>query len=261
MMVYSHIARRPRLFTLAQKLAALGIWIASPVNGYVRLPAFTGWGYSKDLPRFAGRTFRERFVESPLEDKGMQRGRYTGTQEPVGETKTEQPPLDKDARISKFMEELRKVNGNVICLAPHELKPNVIKFLKTRGINQIHLEPYVLDENLLQDAGISVQHTPGPETRVGLTKAICGLADTGSILIADGEGNPLQASLLPEIHIAVLNVSDILPSMADAMMLPIVRQSKAAVFITGPSRTADIEMSLTIGMHGPREVQVFLVDG
>ena len=96
-----------------------------------------------------------------------------------------------------------------------------------------------------------------PQILVGVTNAICGLADTGSILIVDGEGDPLKASLLTEIHIAVLRESDILPSLADAVHL--TRQSKAAVFITGPSRTADIEMSLTIGMHGSGEVHVFLV--
>jgi L-lactate dehydrogenase complex protein LldG len=91
-----------------------------------------------------------------------------------------------------------------------------------------------------------------------VTKAVCGLADTGSILEADGEGFPLHASLLPEVHIAILKKSVILPSLEEAMNL--VRETKAAVFITGPSRTADIEMTLTIGVHGPGELQVFLVD-
>jgi L-lactate dehydrogenase complex protein LldG len=116
-----------------------------------------------------------------------------------------------------------------------------------------------LDETLLQKSGIIVSHAPDPSLRVGVTKAICGLADTGSVLMVDGEGDPLQASLLPQIHIAVLYTSNIFPSLADAMSLPIVRQSKAAVVVTGPSRTADIEMSLTIGMHGPGEVHVLLV--
>jgi len=92
-----------------------------------------------------------------------------------------------------------------------------------------------------------------------VTKAVCGLADTGSIVIVDGEGNPLQASLLPRVHIVVLCASSILPTLADAMRLPILQQSRAAVVITGPSRTADIEMSLTIGMHGPGELHVFLM--
>jgi L-lactate utilization protein LutC len=135
----------------------------------------------------------------------------------------------------------------------------VIDFLKAHQIDRIHLEPNVLDEMFLQKSDITISHMPDAELRVGVTKAICGLADTGSFLIADGEGNPLQASLLPQIHLAVLCTSDILPSLADAMTLPPIRQSRAVVVVTGPSRTADIEMSLTIGMHGPGEVHVFLV--
>ncbi len=117
----------------------------------------------------------------------------------------------------------------------------------------------MLDEDPFSKAGITISHAPDPALRVGVTKAVCGLADTGSVLIADGDGNPLQASLLPEIHIVVLCTSQILPSLSDALTLPVLRQSRAAVVVTGPSRTADIEMSLTIGMHGPGEVCVFLV--
>lgn len=107
-------------------------------------------------------------------------------------------------------------------------------------------------------AGIGFTHEPDPGLLVGVTKAICGLADTGSILEAEGPGSPLHASLLPEIHIAILSRSAILPSLPDAM--PLVRDRERAVFITGPSRTADIEMTLTIGVHGPGEIIVFLVE-
>ncbi len=166
---------------------------------------------------------------------------------------------DTSALVSLFTEELTKVNGNTIRTNKTDLTSQVIDFLKSRGVDSIHLEPNVLDELALEKAGITVSHEPDAALRVGVTKAICGLADTGSILIADGEGNPLQASLLPRIHVAVLCTADILPSLADAMTLPAVRQSGSAVVITGPSRTADIEMSLTIGMHGPGELHVFLV--
>ena len=132
----------------------------------------------------------------------------------------------------------------------------IIEFLETHGINKIHLEPHTLDENLLREANIDFTHEPDPQILVGVTKAVCGLADTGSVLIVDGEGDPLKASLLPEIHIAILKSSDIFPSLPDAM--PLVKDSSAAVFITGPSRTADIEMTLTIGVHGPKEIHVFL---
>ena len=135
----------------------------------------------------------------------------------------------------------------------------IIELLRARQINSIHLEPNTLDESLLKAADITFTHAPDPGIKVGVTKAVCGLADTGSVLIVDGEGSPLQASLLPEIHIAILQTSKILPSLENAM--PLVRDSKAAVFISGPSRTADIEMTLTIGVHGPGELHVLLVDG
>jgi L-lactate dehydrogenase complex protein LldF len=61
MQIYSRVARGPRLFSLSQKLAALGTHLVAPFHDYVKLPAFTGWGYSKDLPRFAGKTFRDRW--------------------------------------------------------------------------------------------------------------------------------------------------------------------------------------------------------
>jgi L-lactate dehydrogenase complex protein LldF len=259
LLAYSFVARNSRMFRLSQKLAALGTWLVSPFSDYVRLPAFTGWGYSKDLPRFAGKTFRERFVRLEGGEIRTQVDKYTGIKVQVEKSREEQLSLDRRSLISQFTEELAKVNGNVICTSANELTQNVIDFLRTREIDQIHLEPHVLDEIALEKAGITVHHTPDPMIRVGVTKAVCGLADTGSILVADGEGHPLQASLLPQIHIAVLHEADILPSLANAMTLPIIRESRAAVVITGPSRTADIEMSLTIGMHGPGEVHVFLV--
>jgi L-lactate dehydrogenase complex protein LldG len=196
-------------------------------------------------------------VELPVKT-GTLVNRNTVTQV-ADEESTKEPAHDRNALVSLFTEELTKVNGNVIRTNPYEVTNKIIDFLKSRKISQIHLEPGALDESVLEKAGIMISHAPDAALRVGVTKAVCGLADTGSILIADGEGDPLQASLLPQIHIAVLCASDILPSLVDAMSLPIVSQSRASVIITGPSRTADIEMSLTIGMHGPGEVHVFLV--
>jgi L-lactate dehydrogenase complex protein LldF len=259
--IYSLVARSPRLFAVSQRLAALGSRLVSPFSDYVRLPALTGWGYSKDLPRFAGKTFRDRFVGLQVNTyTSTQVDRYTGKQA-RNEEHTKEPMVpDREALVALFTQELTKVSGNVLRTTPRELTDQVIDFLKTRQIDQIHLEPNVLDEIGLEKAGITISHAPDATLRVGVTKAICGLADTGSVVITDGEGNPLQGSLLPEIHVAVLCASDILPSLSDAITLPILRQSRAAVVITGPSRTADIEMSLTIGMHGPGAVHVFLVD-
>jgi L-lactate dehydrogenase complex protein LldG len=83
------------------------------------------------------------------------------------------------------------------------------------------------------------------------------IADTGTLLLAEGRGTPLEASLLPETHIVLLDSNMIYNSLEQVLTLPQARQAPSAVLISGPSRTADIEMSLTIGVHGPGKLQVF----
>ena len=174
---------------------------------------------------------------------------------PIRDSSVAPLPQNDINRIEQFTKELTALGGQV--REALNFTEEIIEFLKSRDIQKIHLEPNTLDESVLQDAGIEFTYEPDPEILVGVTKAICGLADTGSVLVVDGAGRPLHASLLPEIHIAVLNKADILPSLPDAISL--VEDKHAATFITGPSRTADIEMTLTIGVHGPKEIVVFLV--
>ena len=252
---YSRIATHPKLFALSQKFAALGTFLISPFGDQVHLPAFTGWGYSKDLPRFAGKTFRERYASEKNKPIGKQVATYTGKQaKEISITPSSQSDVDQ---VKLFIESLTKVDGKIIRAAKNDVTNKIVDFLKSRNTDQIHLEPNVLDEDVLQKAGITISHKRDADIRVGVTKAICGLADTRSVLEADGEGGKLFASLLPEIHLAVLHESDIYPSLENATHL--VRDTKSAVFITGPSRTGDIEMSHTIGVHGPGEIVVFLV--
>jgi L-lactate dehydrogenase complex protein LldF len=249
--IYTRLATHPRLFAASQKFAALGSNLLSPFSPWMRLPAFTGWGTSKDLPRFAGKPFRERYSKKIVENIGL-----------VGRKKEERSvddyALDKMDKVEQFIKELGGLSGYVY--QTKNPTQEIIQLLQTRGINKIHLEPNTLDESVLREANIEFTHKPDSMILAGVTKAICGLAETGSILIADGPGGALHASLLTEIHIAVLKNSDILPSLRDAMQLPQVMESNAAVFITGPSRTADIEMTLTIGVHGPKEIHVFIVN-
>ena len=270
MQIYSRVARDPRLFTVSQRLAAIGTFLLSPFSSMFRLPAFTGWGYSKDFPRFAARPFRARFKNLQLQPCHSEE-RSDEESLPVKQETLRSPALERTQYgasaaqgDTRFIEELTTLGGHVI--QTKGATKSVVEFLQSHEIDHILLEPNTLDESILDRAGITFASTPDPEINVGVTKAICGLADTGSILIVDGEGSPaksrrgspLHASLLPKIHIVVLKKSTILPSLENAMDL--VRESQAAVFITGPSRTADIEMTLTIGVHGPGELHVFLVD-
>jgi L-lactate dehydrogenase complex protein LldF len=251
--MFARVATHPWLYAASQKFAALGTFLLAPFSRWVRLPAFTGWGYSKDFPRFAGKTFRERYQSKSVTSVKLadnKLGNWSNIKvEPAVNHSITLPLGD-----IQFTKELTALGGHVFPTQnPTEA---VIEFLNSRGINKIHLEPNTLNENLLREANIEFTHESDPQILVGVTNAICGLADTGSVLIVDGKGDPLKASLLPEVHIAVLKSSDILPSLPDAMRL--VKNTSAAVFITGPSRTADIEMTLTVGVHGPKEIHVYL---
>lgn len=255
---YSRIARTPWLFAVAQKFAALGSFLLAPVSGWMRLPAATGWGYSKDFPRFAGKTFRQKWKSNVTlrELRGLVSDNFPSATHVQEAQEPLRPYVENPAElVERFTKELTALGGLVTQTS--DPTRETILFLRSRFVSRIHLEPNTLDESVLREAGIDFQYEPDPAVRVGVTKAICGLADTGSVLEADGEGSPLHASLLPEIHVAILKQTDILPSLSNAIQL--VKEKRAAVFITGPSRTADIEMTLTIGVHGPGEVQVFVV--
>jgi L-lactate dehydrogenase complex protein LldG len=101
--------------------------------------------------------------------------------------------------------------------------------------------------------------------RVGLTGVDAALAATGSIVVTSGNGRYRAASLLPPVHMAVMTVDQILPDLESwwaqqrEQGLDQARQPSNIVFITGPSRTADIAMQLVLGMHGPRELHIVLL--
>jgi len=106
-----------------------------------------------------------------------------------------------------------------------------------------------------------------PRAEIGLTGADFALAETGTLILLSGRGRPRSTSLLPETHIAVFDRSRLVESLAQVGILlealhadPARSMSGAMInFITGPSRTADIELTLTRGVHGPKDVHAIFV--
>lgn len=93
------------------------------------------------------------------------------------------------------------------------------------------------------------------EAEVGITRADCAIAESGSLLLATGPGRSRMASLAPELHIAIVRRQDIVATLDEGLARLGLRTS---VLVTGSSRTADIEGVLVRGVHGPKEVWVFV---
>jgi len=102
------------------------------------------------------------------------------------------------------------------------------------------------------------------DASMGVTSADYALADTGTLVLVSGGEQHRLISLVPPVHICLLDKSRILPNLAD-LLTRVQGESYAdgkaplaMTFITGPSRTADIELTLTMGVHGPRELHVII---
>ncbi|HKA45460.1 MAG TPA: lactate utilization protein C [Burkholderiales bacterium] len=97
---------------------------------------------------------------------------------------------------------------------------------------------------------------------VGVTGAFCAIAETGTLMTVSGPRTPATANLLPETHIAIVRASRVVRGMEEAWQLlrdELKVPPRAVNFISGPSRSADIEQTVTLGAHGPYRVHIVLV--
>lgn len=108
---------------------------------------------------------------------------------------------------------------------------------------------------------------PEPDDDVGLSGAYAAIAETGTLMVTSGSHHPSRLNLLPDTHVVVLTEDQILGAQEDGWAK--LRADTAAsggklprtvIFITGPSRSADIEQTLQLGAHGPRRLHIVLVE-
>jgi L-lactate dehydrogenase complex protein LldF len=274
--LFTFAATSPRRFAAAQWLAgvagSLGT-LFSRGDPWIHLPKISGWGYSKDFPRPAAKSFHSRFRKNVQTQ--MIESNWHEHSDAIcldGPAKNETAPIPGQKGTNDFKHELETLGGRFTLCLPGDADEIVLQILRSHGIDHLLAwEPPYLPIQLLERlAGEGIHITyPTAETldtssqvRAGLTGAFAGLADTGSLVLIGGQGKPMTASLLPEIHIAILWEKDICADLDQVLAKDDVKKASAAVVITGPSRTSDIEMTLTIGVHGPGELHVIcLKDG
>ncbi|BCR03530.1 hypothetical protein DESUT3_05990 [Desulfuromonas versatilis] len=173
--------------------------------------------------------------------------------------------------IEGFMEAARRVGAAV------ERCPDLaaaVDYVRRNAGGTLLLPTFASGERLgiaerLREAGVEVldadfrQHAP--KAAAGLTGANFAIADTGSVVL-ESTPEPIRlATTLPERHFVLVDAGKVVANGLEAA--PILRQFHQSqprnylAYITGPSRTADIERVLTIGVHGPKELHVLVLEG
>jgi L-lactate dehydrogenase complex protein LldG len=173
-----------------------------------------------------------------------------------------------------FRDELEAVGGHCVVVrgeveAAGALNDIIVE-LRTRLVpaRRIALSDAPLVRRMAGAIAAEVENTPSAtnlfDCDVGVTSAQAAIAETGTLVLESERERHRLASLLPPVHIAIVSAIDICLSLGEALRL--VRRdgsttmSRTITFITGPSRTADIELTLAIGVHGPKELYVIVIE-
>lgn len=179
--------------------------------------------------------------------------------------------------IDEFVNEAVRADGEVIKLkSTNEIVENVLTIANGAvGGRNLNICPNIcIAPNMVLGAldwrGDNVNVTFGPASptdNVGVSMARMGVGETGTLVLLSGPESPVSINFLPDIHVVVLFSDDILPTYEDVWDIIRANNVSGAImprtvnWITGPSRTADIEQSLLLGAHGPRRLVILLIDG
>ncbi|OFX44993.1 MAG: hypothetical protein A2046_14980 [Bacteroidetes bacterium GWA2_30_7] len=168
----------------------------------------------------------------------------------------------KDSLELVFAQEFTKINGKfVFCENVGEFNQNIRLLIKEYSLDSV----YCIDSNiqkLLENAGVPYLSSSKDflELNVGVTSCESLIARTGSVLVSSRQASGRKMNVYPNIHIVIATSKQLVYDIKDAIdrlnadceSLP-----SQITLITGPSRTADIEKTLVLGAHGPKELYVF----
>jgi L-lactate dehydrogenase complex protein LldG len=176
--------------------------------------------------------------------------------------------LEDEAEL--FCAEVRKLSGVAERLSDAAAIPAALAALvKAEGVTRAavwstgDLAGWRVAETL-RTLGVELVPATGDRRAVatcelGVTGADAVLPDTGTLVLRSSPERPRVVSLLPRVHLAIVRESMLCADLHQG--LAAVQSDPYAVFVTGPSRTADIELTLTLGVHGPKSLYVWLLPG
>jgi len=179
--------------------------------------------------------------------------------------------LDVNTLTEIFSENLRSVGGHCTVVGNELAATRAIQeIVANSGARHIAISDSHVVQNLCSFISCDVEILKNAASAdlfncdLGITSAQYAIAETGTLVLeSECERNRL-ASLVPPVHVCILDARDIRARMSDVLdaLQTNGREnlSRAVTFITGPSRTSDIELTLAIGVHGPRELHVIVIN-
>lgn len=173
-------------------------------------------------------------------------------------------PAQQELEI-EFAEQFTKLQGKFIyCTTTRELGAQLNAVILHNQWNKIFCCEENLAAMLTDDLQIQCPHNDLASCDAGITSCECLIARTGSIVLSAGQQSGRTVSVYAPIHICIAYTNQLVYDIKDGLQwLKKKYQQRLPSMITvatGPSRTADIEKTLVVGVHGPKEVYVFLVD-
>lgn len=165
---------------------------------------------------------------------------------------------------ARFVEMARKASADVERLGSIEELPGLVAGIcGAHGFDAaVAIAPDPALEGLSwSDAGVGAEARRGqPDDRLCVGHAVCGVAETGTLVLASGPQSPITLNFLPDVHVVAIPADAIVGTYEDAWMRIRARgdMPRAINWITGPSRSADIEQTLQLGAHGPIRLVIAL---
>lgn len=187
------------------------------------------------------------------------------------------PDLESRDVIDLFVERSNEVEGLVHRVGTERIPAEIVEIARRHGVDSFMawasehpgldgVSSALLAAGLTEVSGVvDSTHRLAQQMRytslgLGVTGAEAAFAESGTLVLRSGPGRPRMASLIPLVHVAVLDQRRIHRSLAHWAkdQAGTVADATNVVFVTGPSRTADIEQHINVGVHGPRYVHVIL---
>lgn len=191
--------------------------------------------------------------------------------EPARNLVPERARGDADTLVARFVSMAEEASASVARLSSSaDIPAAIAEYLSSQNLpKSLRRAEHPALDSVDWAASPLLSVTTGPtdgNDLVGLSVALAGVAETGTLVMASGPQSPITLNFLPDTHVVMVRRSDIVGGYEDswdrlrAHMGERRRMPRAVNFITGPSRSADIEQTLLLGAHGPRRLHILLLD-